>query len=346
MLPVPLCNIGNNLTLAQKAAVIEMEVQLAWVIGGEELIFRSLLDKFFLLAIIGQWFEAQAAWNQLDRMGRAWSRAAYRPGLAEYRYARFRFQQGKLQEEQLAEAEKMLELGKGRSSIRNCRSFRGEWHLERHEWSLAAASLHEAVAMARSVGKTDASSETQLALARFHLNQLPNPHEEADRLADYGSTDDLAELYLALGDPDRAKHHALAAYKRHWADGEPYVHRYYLNKSRALLEKLNVPIPNLPPYDPATRQPFHWEPAACRHRQTPRSKKTKTNPKPARNPPMPNSGSFLAETQSELYSDSSKLSRKRQLTKPSVCAFSLVSPPERQGKKPKMRAAMNLLIDI
>jgi hypothetical protein len=40
---------------------------------------------------------------------------------------------------------------------------------------------------------------------------------------------------------------------------EPYVHRYELNKSRALLEKLGAEIPNLPYYDPARDEKFPWE---------------------------------------------------------------------------------------
>ena len=39
----------------------------------------------------------------------------------------------------------------------------------------------------------------------------------------------------------------------------PYVHRYELNKARALLEKLGVTIPNLPPYDPAKDEKLPWE---------------------------------------------------------------------------------------
>jgi hypothetical protein len=117
--------------------------------------------------------------------------------------------------------------------------------------------------MARAISQTDTSSETQLAVARFHLSQLPDPYQEADRLANLPNIDNLslAELYLALGHPARATHYALEAYEWAWADGEPYVYRYYLNKSRALLEKLNVPIPDLPPYDPSKREPFPWEPA-------------------------------------------------------------------------------------
>jgi hypothetical protein len=71
--------------------------------------------------------------------------------------------------------------------------------------------------------------------------------------------DVLAELWLAIGDREQAKKHALAAYKWAWADGEPYVHRYYLNKARALLEQLGAEIPELPPYDPDKDEKLPWE---------------------------------------------------------------------------------------
>lgn len=49
------------------------------------------------------------------------------------------------------------------------------------------------------------------------------------------------------------------AYRLAWADGESHVHRYELNQSRALLEKLGAEIPNLSPYDPAKREEFPWD---------------------------------------------------------------------------------------
>jgi ribosomal 50S subunit-associated protein YjgA (DUF615 family) len=38
----------------------------------------------------------------------------------------------------------------------------------------------------------------------------------------------------------------LRAYRDAWADGEPFVNRYDLTKSRALLETLGAEIPDLP----------------------------------------------------------------------------------------------------
>jgi hypothetical protein len=115
--------------------------------------------------------------------------------------------------------------------------------------------------MARAVGQTDARAETQLALARFQLDELDDPRREAEQLANARrpAHRTLADLWLAIGGREQAKNHALAAYQFAWADGEPYVHRYELNKARTLLEKLGAEIPNLPPYDPAKDEKLPWE---------------------------------------------------------------------------------------
>ena len=160
--------------------------------------------------------------------------------------------------------------GKNRSTIRNLHRLRGDWRLEQGEWALAAASYQEAVRLARERSLPDADSETGLALAKHHLRQPADPQQpgdlaesrhEAERLAALRNPAHrrLAQLWLALGDPAQAKHHALAAYRRAWADGEPYVHRYELTKTTELLQQMNVPIPTLPPYDPAKDEPLPWE---------------------------------------------------------------------------------------
>ncbi len=69
----------------------------------------------------------------------------------------------------------------------------------------------------------------------------------------------LAELWLAIGDHEQAKIHAVAAYQKAWGDGEPYVNRYELNKARSVLNKIGAEIPNLPPFDPATAEKFSLE---------------------------------------------------------------------------------------
>jgi hypothetical protein len=67
-------------------------------------------------------------------------------------------------------------------------------------------------------------------------------------------------LWRAIGEDEKAKKHALAAYQSAWADGEPYVRRYELTKTTELLKEMNIPVPVLPPYDPSKEEPFPWEP--------------------------------------------------------------------------------------
>jgi hypothetical protein len=117
--------------------------------------------------------------------------------------------------------------------------------------------------MTRERRLVNESSKTRLALAKHHLGQLTGDaaRSEAERLAQLRQPAHrtLALLWLALGDLDQAQHHAIAAYRWAWADGEPYVNRYELTKTTELLQQMRVPIPTLPPYDPAQDKPFPWE---------------------------------------------------------------------------------------
>jgi hypothetical protein len=247
--------------LGKEERCLLLALDLAVLTDDKEHLFRIRLARFEQLSCIGQWMAAEAMWQSLDPMGRDWSRFTYRPGDAEGHYAKFRFLKGDLKEEHLARAEQLSKAGRNRFAIRTLHRLRGEWWLEQEQWALAAESLHEAVRMARAVGKTDAAAETQLALAKFHLGQIADPRREAEQLANAGqpSHRHLADLWLAISDHEQAKKHALAAYKWAWADGEPYVHRYELKKARALLEKLGAEIPKLPRYDPAKDEKLPWE---------------------------------------------------------------------------------------
>jgi hypothetical protein len=168
-----------------------------------------------------------------------------------------------LQEEQIRNASTLAEQDHNRVILRALHMLRGSWRLEQGDWTLAAASFTQAVTMAREARLIDASSETGLALAKVQLHQLTSDEarNEAQRLAQLREPAhrNLAQLWQMLGDLDQAKHHALAAYTWAWADGEPYVNRYELTKTTELLNELGIPIPNLPPYDPANDEPFPWE---------------------------------------------------------------------------------------
>jgi 3',5'-cyclic AMP phosphodiesterase CpdA len=258
---IAICLAAQN-RLAQGLRTNSPALEVATLSEVEEYVFVSRLLLFANQSILGQWAEAAATWRLLDPMGRAWRRNVYRPGWAEGYCAKFHFWQGSLQETHLAEAERLAAQGKDRNIIRDLHRLRGDWRLAQGQWALAAESYLEAVRLARDTRSViDARSETGLALAKHHLDQFANSREEAERLAQLRNPAHrlLAQLWLALGDTKKAKEHALAAFKWAWADGEPYVHRYELTQTTELLRQMNVPIPNLPPYDPAMDEKLPWE---------------------------------------------------------------------------------------
>lgn len=261
---VSLCLHQQN-QCAQSLRVSALALELANALGDEQYVMKSLLDHSHYLAHIGRWTESEAIQKRLDPavMIQAMSRGVYRQGDAELIFAQSAMWQETMQEGSLNVAESLAERDNNRYSLRLVCFLRGAWRLGQREWTLAAESFTKAVTMAREVRIVDGRSETGLALAKFHLGQLTpdNAREEAKRLSELRSPDhrSLALLWQAIGDLDQAKDHAIAAYTRAWADGEPYVIRYELTKTTELLNELGVPIPSLPPYDPEKDEPFPWE---------------------------------------------------------------------------------------
>lgn len=262
---VGLHNISESLDdlnlLAKALRVNALGVDLATVIDGKEALFINRLELFSDQSQVGQWDAAAETWRLLDPMGRNWSRAAYRQGDAEAYFARAQFWHGELRNQHLTVAASLAKKDNNRSTLRYLHGLRGQWQLERKDWAIAAASFQEAVRMARERRLPDTASAAGLALAKFHLGQFGKPddaRQEIERLAGQRNPHHryIAMLWLAVGDPAQARKHALAAYEWAWADGEPYVHRYELTKTTELLRKMNVPIPNLPPYDLAEDEPL------------------------------------------------------------------------------------------
>jgi tetratricopeptide (TPR) repeat protein len=249
----------NRLAAAGRCQVLALN--LALHIDDKEALVGARLDHFGQLGRIGRWVDAEEAWTLLESAPRDLKPASYWGGSIESAYAYHCFRRGEMTEEHLVEAEKSTAAGRNHQNLRGLRSLRGQWHFDRGEWNLAARSLSEAVRMAREVGQRDSSSETLLVLANLHLGHLRDPRQEAEELCNAKDPShlDLARLWLAIGDVEQAKKHSLTAYREAWADGEPYVYRYTLNKARALLEQLGAEIPDLPPYDPAKDPKFPWE---------------------------------------------------------------------------------------
>ncbi len=280
--------------LAKEDQFVRLALELSTLINDRESLYRTRLDRLEQLARLGQWEESNALWQKLSRMGNTCAREVCRPGDAQLLYAQSSFWQGTLQFSQLKDLETIAREANNRWALRSVHRLHGMLLQCQQRWGDSIEYLHEAVGMAREISCNDALAETRFALAKFHCNQLTSPRREAGRLAMSNDPANfaLAELWLAIGDRELAEKHALAAYQWAWADGEPFVHRYELNKSRALLEQLGAEIPNLPPYDPAKDEKLPWEDAvvaAIEELRTEKAAETtrKKEPEKTSNPETP-----------------------------------------------------------
>ncbi|MEM8999868.1 MAG: DUF4062 domain-containing protein [Bacteroidota bacterium] len=230
---------------------LELKLVLSELIKNNESLFLARLALFYTYGEIGDWQNAEKMWHLLDPMGRDWIRRVYLPGQAEVYYCVVEFWKGKLNEEQLFKALQLTKKEKNRRGYRMLKHVQGKWELERTHWAEAVKSLSESVQLSRAVSIDNAEAETQLVLAKYHLNEIAAPKILADQLAKKRKPAHLAlaELFLAIGEEQKAKLHAHKAYKWAWADGEPFVVYNKLHKARTILEKLGEDVPVLPPYD-------------------------------------------------------------------------------------------------
>jgi tetratricopeptide (TPR) repeat protein len=210
---------------------------------------------------MGRYIEAEAIWTSIHDSKLETSLPRHLQCNFKRWYAILHFFQRTLEEEELISVEHFARENRSRQDLRRAYQLRGDLQMQHNQWSLAAESFQEALRMARESQRTDLESEARLCLAKFHLGQLPDPREAANRLSQSKKCPPLylAQLWLAIGDVEEAEKYALAAYRLAWADGEPYAYHYYLNEARSLLNQLGKTIPMLPPYDPAKDERFPWE---------------------------------------------------------------------------------------
>ncbi len=268
-----LSNIANNLPaqnrLASALRLRRLAFALAENIGSNVDIFNARFGLFASATVIGRRAEAETLWEELDRMGRNWHRSNYRGGSAEAWYARYRYWGEDLCGELLQAAERLAVQSRNRPCIAENHTLRGEWHLDRREYQRAIKSFGEVLRMDReSKSIHEGLHEARLLLARLRANGIDRraAAAEALHLANHPRFENkahriLALIWIELGDEHRgaATRHALEAYKWAWADGEPYVRRYELEKTKAILDQLGEPYPDLPPYDPEKDIKFDWE---------------------------------------------------------------------------------------
>jgi hypothetical protein len=247
--------------LADSRMCDELALRVAEASGEPEMLFRARLDLFADTVIIGDWPRAETLWVRLDAMGRDWYIGIYQPGNAEHWRAAALWWQGGSPVEALAAAEQSARQARVRSVLCDVLQLCGEWQLAQGHAAAAVEAFNEWSQLIRTSGQRSLNAECWLAVARASAGQLDDPRAEAERLQAAGAPADfaLARLWQMAGDIGQARRQALAYYHWAWADGEPFVWRFDLERARTLLTELGEPVPDLPPYDPGRRRRFDWQ---------------------------------------------------------------------------------------
>ena len=252
--------LGQTDFVAEKR-ILDYSLVLSEFNNDMQSLFKNRLLQYEVLSTMGRWAEADEMWRLLDPMGRKWDNGIYRQGMAECQFARSHFLRGEGTEDMIIDALLIAKQQNSRLVVRALNGLHGRWYFEKSEWLNAIEHLNEAIRLARAISSTDIISETLMAIAKFHLGLLSDPNLEAERLAGMKELAHipLAELWLIIGNHEQAKKHAVEGYKEAYGNGEPFVHRYQLNKAALLLDKLGVEIPKLPPYDTTSSVKYSWE---------------------------------------------------------------------------------------
>lgn len=132
---------------------------------------------------------------------------------------------------------------------------------EKKDYTKATEYLQSAIQISRKTGAYADRARSVSLLAKIQA-ALGNQKQAEDLLAEIDDSAPLitrAEIYRLLGNSEKAKEYALRAYEAAWADGPPYIVWWDLKDSKALLDALGVPYPDLPPFDESKVVPLALE---------------------------------------------------------------------------------------
>jgi len=244
---------------ARSIAAHELDLDLAEALRNQEYIARAHLDLMWQRAGIGLFERAEFSYAAFRNLPTPVNRAIYRSGDAERQLCWLRFFRGMLTDQLLRDAESAVAVGNTGFLTRNLCQLRGEFALQRGNFLEAIVSFQNHIEMTQAAGMSASDVELRLAVALTKNGDLEQVRRILDRVRQLAPDVDLAELYLELGDREKARNHALAAYPKAWADGPVYSHWWDLKRCRAVLAALGEPEPKLPAYDPKTAEPIPHE---------------------------------------------------------------------------------------
>ena len=236
--------------LAQAQCAIDLASDVATALKDDHDLLHCDLDAIDLMVVRGACHSARELWNTFERK-RATSHLCNSLDISKTRTeGDLVHRDGRLTAAWLQDTISHARRQRWRSTERYLLRLQGEWFQENNKHSEAVQSFDRALAMARESGLSDRLTEVRRGLSLLHLGN----REAAQAAAASAERDPpyapLATLYLALGQDDKAREHAVQGYKSAWADGPPHYKHWNIQECLAVLHALNEPEPVLPPYDP------------------------------------------------------------------------------------------------
>jgi tetratricopeptide (TPR) repeat protein len=249
---------GNELFLAEQ--LLDLAGALARATNDQVGTTAGLLDRLALAATLGRYDDAERAFATFRTCPNL-PPHMYRPGAAEYHLALARFYRGRVTAEELVRGERIAADGRGVQNRHAFAALRAEFELSRGR---PASALDAAEAALSVVQRTGEPATEYLGLRAHALARLDRAADAAEALAEATRVWDgllprfpfhAAEASAAQGDLTSAREFLVCAHRCAWADGPPYSHRYYLDRSAERMSQLGIPEPDLPAFRAEAAEP-------------------------------------------------------------------------------------------
>ncbi len=137
------------------------------------------------------------------------------------------------------------------------------WHRDRGAHEEALSAFNDLIALANTTSARGLVPvyQARRAVSLLALDRTEEAWPMVLQFEKYAKVPNVisAAHYLALGDHQKARDHALGAYKSLWGDGPRFQNHWALEDCRKVLRALNEPEPQLPLFDPSKIQPFDFE---------------------------------------------------------------------------------------
>lgn len=262
-----LIDIASSLARVNKLAdslrLRKLAFELALTSQEKDTVAETSLSMFYLMALIGNNALADEFWETYNNAFAEDSVRVLPPSKIRL-HLDYLLDNDKLTDGYLLEVESFARLSGDRLTLMWVLQSRGEYHMNKLETEKAVNALTEAVRLARELGIAGEAKDIVEAL--FILSRVLNVEQfdtrtEVQRLncGHPAAALYVAEIWKRLGESKNAMAAALRAHSWAVGEGEPYVRRHALGRTRAVLLELGGAFPVNPTYNPQSAREYEWE---------------------------------------------------------------------------------------